>query len=362
MTNPDVIALGCTPEALGLDQPYSSATAFQILASWEVANSLDSGSGAISSFATGTLLADGNLGVTAPADLRTVSMDFDPEYAGDQTLARFQIQHDFDQHTLTLLTGYAEGKTVSRQDYDGVVGNVLTMYGGSGHPAFGLPGITTDYAAVLGYAPSLLGSTIYDTFPGAVPAPGCGVLGALVPFDCNGLDAAFGVPDGMTSSGEAAAMLELLMNFTSTGDPLGTPGPFTGTYTMGLFPISEPNPNQLDSGIWGGLFLGFSDRAVSYDQSDGYSNNFSQEIRINSDFDGAFNYVLGGFYMRQEDGGSYYVMQTALDHLAAAFSAATNIGPALANDPSMIWQLSPSVFDTPKMTNQFKAAILFLRH
>jgi outer membrane receptor protein involved in Fe transport len=331
-TNPDFMALGCTPEALGLEQPYSGATAFQILASAELGGLADGGTGAISTFSTGSLFVDANLGVTTDPDLRKVSLDFDPEYAGDQTLARFQIQHDFDQHTLTLLTGYSEGSTVSRQDYDGVVGGVLTM-GGWG------PGV-------------------YD---GAIDGAGCG-FGPGLPFDCFDMDTAVPglIDNGITTPAEAAIMAELMANFAATGDPYGTPGPFTGTYSMGLFPISEPNPDAFDTGIWGGSILGFSDRAVAYDQSDGYNNNFSQEIRINSNFDGAFNYVLGGFYMRQESGGSYYVMQTALDQLAANFSAATNVGSgAIFGAPVPVFALSSPYFRTDTKKYDLKSWAIF---
>ncbi|TNE37054.1 MAG: TonB-dependent receptor [Alphaproteobacteria bacterium] len=329
MSNPNVVALGCTPEALGFDQPYSSATAFQILGSVELATFLDGGSGAISSFSTGSLQIDANAGVTTPTDMRTVNLDFEPQYHASQTLARFQIQHDFDQHTVTLLTGYAKDKTWSRQDYDYVVGSPLTMFGD--------------------------GPGIYDAFIDGAGCPG----GLGLPFDCFDLDMLFGIDNGITTPTEAAIMLEQLMNFTVTGDPLGTPGPFTNTYSQGLYPISAPNPGDNDTGMFGGSILGFFDRAVAYDQSDGYNENFTQEIRINSNFDGPFNYILGGFYLRQESSGSYYVLQTALDHLAAAFSAATNIGAFLTNDPSSIWQLTSPYFRTDTGKYDLKSWAVF---
>ena len=53
-----------------------------------------------------------------PKDLRQVAADFDSIYVADEFVATFELAHDFNEHTLTWLTGYSESSSEGQTDYD----------------------------------------------------------------------------------------------------------------------------------------------------------------------------------------------------------------------------------------------------
>ncbi|ULQ47841.1 TonB-dependent receptor [Flagellatimonas centrodinii] len=71
----------------------------------------------------------------------------------------------------------------------------------------------------------------------------------------------------------------------------------------------------------GGIFcdpqLGCSDRLVAVDISTAESRQFSQELRIASDFDGPFNFSLGANYLRYTTEDKYYVFFNSISLIAA---------------------------------------------
>ena len=66
----------------------------------------------------------------------------------------------------------------------------------------------------------------------------------------------------------------------------------------------------------------FVDRLYSADHSRTEGQEWSQELRIASDFDGDVNFMLGGYYLHYEGDTNYYVYNTALSLYALAPSFA----------------------------------------
>lgn len=269
------MVLGCLPDGLGFDLPHTSALAFNLLATQEVLG------GAVSPlaapFGTGYIGVDGNAGITGPSDMRTVNMDFEPEYYREDTFKQFQFQHEFDTMTFTALSTWNDSMLSSRQDYDLAVGNPFGPMLGS----------------AAGWAP--------EPFFAAHPLVDGG---------------------GAFTSLEAAAVLEQLM-LGVTGNPA-----FLGTYTQGLFPISAISAT--DNGLLGGDIMGFYSDFLSYDQSGTDSEQFTQELRLSSNYDGSFNFLAGLFYMDYDNSGDYHVVQHGLDHFAAVVNGMQFLGGAPA--------------------------------
>eukprot|EP01034_Spumella_vulgaris_P008412 gene8412-10709_t len=81
--------------------------------------------------------------------------------------------------------------------------------------------------------------------------------------------------------------------------------------------------------------VGNQNRFTTADISGGESKNFSQELRLQSNFDGPFNFNIGGIYLDYKSDGDYYVMGntlTAYSQLQNLLNTGTaNCGPAVAN-------------------------------
>ncbi len=97
--------------------------------------------------------------------------------------------------------------------------------------------------------------------------------------------------------------------------------------------ILTPGPN-------GNIFcdpqIGCADRMVAIDLSTAESRQFSQEIRLSSDYDGKFNFSVGGNFLRYDTEDKYYVFINTLTLYAT-----------LGNNPTGIiwptWQADPWV-------------------
>jgi outer membrane receptor protein involved in Fe transport len=91
-------------------------------------------------------------------------------------------------------------------------------------------------------------------------------------------------------------------------------------YSDGCFPMSAPSGNP--TGIIGGYVDSCQPTFEAFDLSREAREQYSGEIRLQSDFDGAFNFLLGGFYMEAESDTDYWVNATGLDYFGAVGGAA----------------------------------------
>jgi outer membrane receptor protein involved in Fe transport len=88
----------------------------------------------------------------------------------------------------------------------------------------------------------------------------------------------------------------------------------------GLWPISAPSVNS--TGAIGGNIDSFNPTLETYDQSNQSSTQWSAELRLQSDLDGPFNFVVGGFWMDVDLDNQYWVMASGFDYFASVFPAA----------------------------------------
>lgn len=105
--------LGCSPNQLGFDSPDTSGVLFQTLLN------------ATNAFALGgTLFTPGAsiyAGAQNPADLRTISSDYDASFVGRQTNVTAEFSHNAGPVTLISLTAFSKGRSEARTDFDNAV-------------------------------------------------------------------------------------------------------------------------------------------------------------------------------------------------------------------------------------------------
>ncbi len=188
-----------------------------------------------------------------------------------------------------------------------------------------------------------LGGTLGELLPLVVPgaaavaliAPGTDMnAGAVVPNDYRKVSAEF---DPTYEADETIATLEFFHDFGSitltsvTGyqettlvsradynwvaGTLDYNGGGMPILFGGSIPLSQIDLNDL-SGSLGGNSIGRFTASTGYDQSDQKADQWSQEFRIASEFDGPVNFQLGVFYFESDDDTNYSIATTELDYAA----------------------------------------------
>ena len=89
-----------------------------------------------------------------------------------------------------------------------------------------------------------------------------------------------------------------------------------------------PVYDRLPNGVYCDPQLGCSNRLLSADLTQSYSTQWSQEFRLQSSYDGMFNFSLGGNYLHYKVDESYYVFNNAFTLLADNFYNSTGAGTA----------------------------------
>ena len=100
------------------------------------------------------------------------------------------------------------------------------------------------------------------------------------------------------------------------------PETYATQFSDGLIPISAPSASG--TGSVGGNIADRLGTLESYDRSLGSSEQFTLEFQITSDYDGAFNWLAGVFYMETEVSNQYAVFSNGFDYLSAIVPAALN--------------------------------------
>ena len=108
----------------------------------------------------------------------------------------------------------------------------------------------------------------------------------------------------------------------SVGSPVELPPAlpllFPETYRLQFFdgqlPMSAPSGNG--TGSIGGFVKSRNNTLESYDNSYQTSEQYSIEVRIQSDYDGRFNWLAGGFWMDVDIVNGYYVFANGFDYLS----------------------------------------------
>jgi len=94
---------------------------------------------------------------------------------------------------------------------------------------------------------------------------------------------------------------------------------------------SDADPNGV--GVFGGNSIGCFATSLDFDESSQRVRQYSAEAHIDSDFEGMFNFLLGGIYFDSKTfNNSYYVTAFPLDYAAAILGAAQTIGQRAAGN------------------------------
>ncbi len=115
--------------------------------------------------------------------------------------------------------------------------------------------------------------------------------------------------------------------------PALVPQNYQALFYDGLLPLSAPSKNS--TGSIGGHVASRNDSLESFDQSNQSSEQYSIELRLQSDYAGRFNFLLGGFYMDLDMHNEYWVLSNGFDYVAGVVAAATRqdglgwVGPQL---------------------------------
>ena len=97
-------------------------------------------------------------------------------------------------------------------------------------------------------------------------------------------------------------------------------------YADGLFPMSAPHPSN--NGVIGGHVQSRLGTLETYDQSNQASEQWSGELRLQSDYDGPFNFLAGGFWMDVDLDNDYFVLSNAFDYFATLVPALNGLDGA----------------------------------
>ena len=126
--------------------------------------------------------------------------------------------------------------------------------------------------------------------------------------------------------------------------------------TLGL-PVSIPETGGITAGPEEGKTVRYADRVLGTDQIGGTGEQDTAEIRFTSDFDGPFNFLLAGFYIKATSDATYYVNANTLDYAGAVLGLLTAYLPAGATGTPLV--LSPTQFRSNTRLNELESRAVF---
>ena len=224
-----------------------------------------------------------------PADARVVNTAFTPEYFADELQLQAHVEQAFGNLTLGVTGTYQETTVDSRQDYNlGIPDRTGYATALNTLAFFGANGVPTGLPAP--FPPFVPGSNAYF-------AP---ISNALIPNGPNGI-------------------------LCTSDNDMENLGAFEGNSVCG------DTPQQFD-------------RSVQDDDA------WSVEAILSSDFDGAFNFLLGGIYAkRNTTENSYYVNSFAIDYITGILGSFNTFATTVDADPAN--DLPPSYLATSFFRN-----------
>ena len=132
------------------------------------------------------------------------------------------------------------------------------------------------------------------------------------------LNSDYQITPGLTLSSDTGYNHDFLWSTEDYNRFNSAPGAFFNGGQSAFAGVTIPDPAAGTNGIpvFSGLFcdpqLGCSNRVVTQDLSDEHAWQLSQEFRLTSNFQGPFNFSLGGNYLHYETEENYYVFANTL--------------------------------------------------
>ena len=222
-----------------------------------------------------------------PDDRRKVNMDYEPTYFAEEEMFQLQLTHDEGDLTYSWSTGYTENVVRATEDYEKGVST------GSWQP--GLDALVDlGNATPLSMAQYAQYQQIAAGSGGALPA----IPDSLLPFMVD-----FMGPGSAFWAGNSALLGDL-----GSGIPVLMPD---GTLVR-------------------------TSKQFGADQSMGMDEGWSHEFRVQSNFDGDLNFLLGAMNLDYESGGHYVVRTAGLGLPGQILPIDPRVFPAPSNltDPS----------------------------
>jgi iron complex outermembrane receptor protein len=130
--------------------------------------------------------------------------------------------------------------------------------------------------------------------------------------------------------------------------PLIAPETYAALYSDGMLPISATSATG--TGSIGGHVKSRDNSLEAYDNSKNETEQYTIEARIASEYDGKFNWLLGGFYMDADLENQYYVFANGFDYLAGVVPATAGldgfgwVAPQFKNETSKYDLESKAIF------------------
>ncbi len=222
-----------------------------------------------------------------PDDRRKVNMDYEPTYFAEEEMFQLQLTHDEGDLTYSWSTGYTENVVRATEDYEKGVAN------GSWQP--GLDALVDlGNATPLSMAQYAQYQQIAAGSGGALPA----IPDSLLPFMVD-----FMGPGSAFWAGNSALLGDL-----GSGIPVLMPD---GTLVR-------------------------TSKQFGADQSMGMDEGWSHEFRVQSNFDGDLNFLLGAMNLDYQSGGHYVVRNAGIGLPGQILPIDPRVFPAPSNltDPS----------------------------
>jgi iron complex outermembrane receptor protein len=215
------------------------------------------------------------------------------------------------------------------------------------------------------YGPtSNLGNPVHpevDPYASATQSRDLRVIESMVPSryrarsDVAEFQVNFDLTDSLTLTSETAYSTDSLFSTQDYNRFNTKPGAFGPTNVATRVGLLDANNVFCDPQ------LGCSDRLLLADLSTAESRHFSQEFRLSSDFDGPFNFSLGGNFLRYDTEDKYYVFANSLTMFAAdqwggadtpyvpgvSDNTDCQFTPGLIPDPRNVYAITSCVYVDP---------------
>ena len=178
--------------------------------------------------------------------------------------------------------------------------------------------------------------------------------------DIGELQISWDIGDNLSVQSETAYSIDELFSTQDFNRFITSRGIFSqAQYNDYVFRIGLPR-NILNDGVFCDPQIGCSDRLVAVDLSTAQSTNFSQELRLSSDYDGPLNFSLGGNFTRYDTVDKYYVFINSLGLWSTLRASVNDVSRNAGYDPGVTTNfecLGAPAFGDPRIVHSVTGCI-----